>query len=135
MTRSEFVFVHCKIARGAFTEERVFYVPLFDGGEYIGACSRDYCYTRRGKPFSADEPASEEQEVQGKLLARVVRVEGDKVLVSVPDGEVVTVSADTISEAKRVFSDVPPGVGRSLWKSLISGHSGSCCERTMSLPS
>jgi hypothetical protein len=94
----------CKISRGGFTDERVFRVSLTDGDTYVGACPRQYCFTRKGAPLKRDEPERGKQ-VDGLVLARHVREDDEKsALVSVPDGEVLLVGTEQIQKDPRGHS-------------------------------
>src|SRR5438045_1522206 len=104
MPAAQLVALKCSIARGAFSDERVFTVAL-PQGEYTGIASRRYCWNERDEPLNQDEPAAG-RSIGGKVAARVVEVENGtgNALVSVPDGEVITVRADQIVQR-------PTGVG------------------------
>jgi hypothetical protein len=92
--------IECRISRGGFSDERVF--TLADG--YSGAASRQYFWTREGRPLEEGEPPIG-QVTDGFVAVRVIQVEGDnKLLVSLPDGEVIELNADALAER-------PSGVG------------------------
>ena len=57
MPAAQLVALKCSIARGAFSDERVFTVAL-PQGEYTGIASRRYCWNERDEPLNQDEPAA-----------------------------------------------------------------------------
>ena len=65
-----------------------------------------YCYTRNGQPLGLEQPIPGKT-AEGKVLARVLRPEEKAVTLSLPDGAVLTVPAEHVSEAKGVSPDVP----------------------------
>jgi hypothetical protein len=86
------VAVKCKIARSAFSDERIFTISLGPQKEYIGAASRLYCWKQTGERFGPDEPNGDAP-IQGLIAARLVDGEGDVSLVNVPDGETIEVKS------------------------------------------
>src|SRR5438552_538894 len=99
MVEPDRITIACRIARSAFSEERVFYVPLAGGGEHVGAASRQYCFTRKHQPLEEEQP-TRGKTMDGRIAAILIREEGDHCLVSLPDGEVVMVRKDQASELK-----------------------------------
>jgi len=91
------VALRCTISRGGFSDERIFRLRL-PGGDYTGIASRTYCWNDQDDPLSEGEPA-EGQTIAGKVAARVLEVRGADVLVSIPDGDVVTVRANQLIES------------------------------------
>jgi hypothetical protein len=96
MPMNDLVALACRITSGVFSSEMVFEIRLADGTVHQGVASRRYFFTTAGKPMAAHEPIGD-QEVEGLVLAQVLQKHGDRVLVSIPDGEVVTVEEDLIS--------------------------------------
>jgi hypothetical protein len=98
-TRKErnMVAVECEISRGAFSGERVFRVSLPNRGEHIGAASVNYFRKDDDSGLASDEPRPGEQ-VKGRVAARIVQKMGDRVLVYLPDGEVVHLKPNQIGE-------------------------------------
>lgn len=91
------VFLACDLSRGAFPNERVFKVGVYDGGEYIGLTPLHYCYRTDGSRLSADEPEANAS-INGKLAARLVRNGNGRADVAIPDGEIISVPRDALSE-------------------------------------
>ena len=92
MHTSQPVALDCRITRGGFSDERIFRVPQSSGDDYQGIASRRYCWGPGDRLLAENEPPSDEKWIKGKVAARVIGVRGDDVQVSVPDGEVITVS-------------------------------------------
>src|SRR5438067_1833642 len=96
MSAVNHVALPCEISRGGFSDERIFKVRILKG-EYTGVASRRYCWDQNDEPLEEDEPSTGET-IQGKVAARVLEVTSAAVLVSVPDGEVVTVNRSQLLE-------------------------------------
>lgn len=90
------VTVACKISRSAFSGERIFHLTLPGRIEHVGAASVDYFRKKNGKPLDASEPGAG-QKLDGKIVARVVEWRDDQVVASLPDGDVVTLSANQVT--------------------------------------
>ena len=89
------VALRCEISRGGFSDERVFRVAV-PQGDFFGVASRRYCWDVQDRPLPEDQPPAG-QSIQGKVAARVVDMdESDNIVVSVPDGQVITVSRDLL---------------------------------------
>jgi hypothetical protein len=108
MANSQSIALLCTISRGGFTDERVFRIQVADGSTYVGACARQYCFTRGRVPLKREQP-ERGKTIDGLVFATRVREEQDGVaLVSVPDGAVLPVKVDQIKELPKEFSpDVP----------------------------
>lgn len=92
-----FYTLPCKISRGGFSEERAVRVTQANGQIHLGAIPRHYCYKSNGEQVTEDEPATGEQ-IKGRVVARLVREEPkNQALVYLPDGEVILVNRDQIS--------------------------------------
>jgi hypothetical protein len=89
--------IKCQISRSAFSDERVFRITLADGSEHAGAASRIYFYNSDGTPLSTLEPARA-RPIDGAVSARCIKETQGKVLVSLPDGEVVEVKSKQVSQ-------------------------------------
>jgi hypothetical protein len=101
------VTIPCEIARGAFSDERIFTIALEGRAEYIGAASWRYCYGPHDTPIRPDEPPPGKS-MKGRVAARVVGEQGDgKLLLSLPDGSVVHLGRSQVRPAKEAAPDVP----------------------------
>lgn len=96
--------LHCTLAPGGFTNERVFRVKLSTGSEHVGAISSIHCWTKTGDVRGPSIAA--EQSIEGRIAARVLLKSSDTVHVSVPDGEVIEVPADQLTEYPEEPDDV-----------------------------
>ena len=95
MAVEELVAVECKISRGGFSSERQFRIALSEG-EHIGLAPVEYCYTRQGEPLGGQAP-SRATPLDGLVAARVLEQDAaGKVLIYLPDGEVVSIDAALI---------------------------------------
>lgn len=94
MRATRFVALPCIISRGGFSEERVFSLTNL---EHEGVCSRRHLWKKDGTAVEDGEPPIG-QKIDGFVAARVIEVEGDSAMVSVPDGEVVQVAIDQLIE-------------------------------------
>jgi hypothetical protein len=107
VANQERIALFCTISRGGFTDEQVFRVETAEGDTYVGACSRRYCYTK-DKRILKDEQPKRGESIEGLVLARLIREAEEGMLVTVPDGAVLLVTEDRISEVpKDVSPDVP----------------------------
>jgi len=76
---------------GGFSSERLFRIALANG-EHIGLAPVEYCYTRQGEPIG-DKAPSRATPIDGLVAARILEMEpSGKVLIYVPDGEVLRAS-------------------------------------------
>jgi hypothetical protein len=99
--------VRCTLSRGGFSEERIFRIKLPGGKMHVGAAPRQYCYHRKGLLLGPDEPAPKAQ-IDGKIVVRILREDGPgRILVYLPDGDVVPVTEDQLDHVKEVSPDVP----------------------------
>ncbi len=89
------VLFPCRISRGAFSGERVFEVNLQSGEMYTSVADRHYCMDNNKKILPKDSPA-ESQSIDGYIQAYLLPSQGDSAYISVPDGEVIPVSKDTL---------------------------------------
>ena len=107
MPQNKPIAIYSKISRSGFSAERIFEVQLEDGS-YQGAVHYRYCFACNDRPIGEDEPPRGET-MEGKVAARrITEEEGDKVLVSVPDGAVLEVNKNQIAKLpKELRFDVP----------------------------
>ena len=96
MPAAQRVALECEITRGGFSDERIFKI-LLPSGEYTSLASRQYCWDDNDEPLQEDQPAAG-RTIRGKVAARVIEVNDTGVLVSVPDGEAITVAAAQLLE-------------------------------------
>ena len=96
MPFAETFALRCQLSRGGFSSERVFRVRAVNGAQFIGVAPPEYCFTEQGKPIGPDEPAPGTS-MPGLVTARKVRTAADgTLLVSVPDGSVVSVRPELL---------------------------------------
>lgn len=94
MLTAKFQALRCTISRGGFSDERVFAIQM-DELPHIGVGSRRHFWTLAGDPLDDGEPPLD-QKVEGLVAATVVKINLGKVLVSIPDGEVITVPIEAL---------------------------------------
>src|SRR5262245_39198683 len=97
--------IECEISAGAFSQECVIEFDLATGEKHIATAPRHYCYTPKGQPLTPGQPAPG-QSIKGQVAARVIREEGEGILASIPDGEVVLVPRQRIKRIKGGAPDV-----------------------------
>lgn len=96
MRRITPVAVHCRISQGAFSDELVFEIDQPGQPEpYVGAASRQYFWNIAGVPFGEGEPAAGTQ-VRGLVAARNLKDRDSRIIVAIPDGEVIQVDKGQI---------------------------------------
>ncbi len=89
------VALPCKISAGGFSDEITFKISVSDG-EYLGTASKRYFWRENDEPIGELEVGTW---TKGKMAARVLQKEDDRhVLVSIPDGEVVSVDQARLLE-------------------------------------
>lgn len=80
------VYIHCEVSPGAFSGELEFEIVL-NGEKHHGLASRRYFLTTDFRPIGELT-----NKTPGLIQGRVLNEEqGDKILVAIPDGEVVRV--------------------------------------------
>jgi hypothetical protein len=84
-----FGHIDCKLYPSAFSGELVFQVDTTTGESYEGIAPKHYAN-------SSVQPT--QNGVDGRVKVRVLSNGGDKARVSVPDGQILTVSADKVHE-------------------------------------
>ena len=89
---STYVFVPCNLSRSGFSGERVF---EFNGIK--GVSPKKYCFGKDRREIGDDVPP-EGKVISGFILARVIdsRNHHEEVTVSLPSGDVVTLSSTMI---------------------------------------
>jgi hypothetical protein len=107
MRQTQLIAIPCKIAQGVVSDERAFEVALFEGISHSGVAPVYYFWNQDGKPLKANEPPGD-QEIRGNIAARLLARQNGTALVSIPDGAVVLVHADSITtRPTEVIIDVP----------------------------
>jgi hypothetical protein len=97
----------CRIGRTGFPDERAFTVPTENEGSHFGSGDAHYFWKADRRPLTADEPG-DDAEIDGFVAAQVLKVEGTRALVEVPDAKVIWVKADAIVvRPTEVRFDVP----------------------------
>lgn len=90
----------CTLARGGFSGERVYSIPLTDGGHRQGLCSRNDTWDER---LNVQAPMPEEgQLIDGHVHVRALSVEGPTATVLLPG------DAGTLFIPVTSLKDVPP---------------------------
>jgi hypothetical protein len=79
----------CRLYPSAFSGELVFQVDTTSGKPYEGVAPK-HCTKPEGAPSDAG--------VQGQVEVRVLENGGKEARVSAPDGEIITVPADLVSQ-------------------------------------
>lgn len=95
----DLIRVRCMMFAGAFSGEAVFCVGDDDNPEgfHIGVSSRRHLFYPSGKPVGKDELYGTQL---GRVSARVLQNDGDKILVSLPDDEVINIRPAQIVQTK-----------------------------------
>ena len=81
--------MECKVYTSVFSGEVVFHVDTKIGKTYAGVAPKHYV-EQTEQPTKAG--------VDGRVKVRVLSNGGDEARVSVPDGEILTVSADKVQQ-------------------------------------
>lgn len=84
-----FGHINCKLYPSAFSGELVFQVDTTSGSSYEGVAPKHYVETKM-PPTKAG--------VDGQVKVRVLSNGGNEARVSVPDGQILTVSADKVHD-------------------------------------
>lgn len=106
---SRLIALPCKIIRGVVSDERAFEIPLADDNSHLGVAPVHYFWDDHGGRITDDVPARDE-EIMGKVAARLLEKSNGTAIVSIPDGSVVPVKADQIvGRPSEVVFDVPVG--------------------------
>jgi hypothetical protein len=109
MRQIHLIAIPCKISPGVVSDERAFEVGLSGGGSHSGVAPVHYFWNQGDERLGANEP-SDDQEVRGKIAARLLDRQNGTALVSIPDGTAVQVRADSITaRPSEVVVDVPVG--------------------------
>ena len=86
--------IACEISRGGFSEERVFAISL-KGISHRGVASRRHLWNSDGASIEEGEPPISEI-IKGIVAARILKIVQERALVSIPDGEVITIPIDAL---------------------------------------
>jgi hypothetical protein len=109
MRQTHLIAIPCKISPGVVPDERAFEIALSGGGSHSGVAPVHYFWNQGDERLDVDEP-SDDQEIRGKVAARLLHRQNGTALVSIPDGTAVQVQADSItSRPTEVIIDVPVG--------------------------
>ena len=109
MRQNRLIAVPCRISQGVVPDERAFEVTLSNGDSHPGVAPVHYFWNQDSERLAPNEPSGD-QEVPGKVAARLLDRQNGTALVSIPDGSVVQVQADSITERPtEVIIDVPVG--------------------------
>jgi hypothetical protein len=105
---SRFKAIQCVISRGGFSDERVFTLQV--AGGYTGVASRQYFWKQDGSELGEGEPPIGDT-MDGFIAAKIIEVHAEAVLVSIPDGEVITIPSDALLERPswKAGANVPVG--------------------------
>ncbi len=104
MSDRKLVAVLCELAPGMFSTECIFSVTMANGDTYRGISPRHFCWNEAGELISEKGIA---QEAAGKVAAKILKLlEGNQVIVEVPDGELIAVRADHVQQ--RPTAIIPP---------------------------
>ncbi len=98
------VALRCKIKPGAFSGEYWFEVPCEDGMPHTGVAWTGYFRTLDGDPIT-----NLSGETDGLIAARILNKQNGRVLVSIPDGEVIYVKDDDVRPYPEPCENVPVG--------------------------
>jgi hypothetical protein len=99
MSPYKLITLHCQLARGPFSSERIIRIPEASGGRFSGVTHPDYCFSEEGEPIPLDQLRRGEW-VKGLVMARIVKEQPDgKLLVNVPDGSVFVVAPEVVGPA------------------------------------
>jgi len=82
--------IDCKLYPSAFSGEVVFHIDTTDEGSYEGVAPKHYVVNTSTQPTKAG--------VDGQVKVRVIENGGNEARVSMPDGQILTVSADKVHE-------------------------------------
>ena len=91
-------YIRCKISPGAFSGELQFEITL-NGSSHNGLASRRYFFSEGEQPIGQVTAPTD-----GLIVCRILTKENEKVLVSIPDGDVIKVKPELL------VSKEPPNV-------------------------
>jgi len=94
--------IACRISRGGFSGERIIEVSA---ANYKGLAPTQLCWNVNREPLSPDEP-DENEAIEGFVAAHLMNREGNRVLISVPDGSIFVVPEDMTFKRPEMPSDV-----------------------------
>jgi hypothetical protein len=109
MPQTRLIALPCKISQGVVSDERAFEVALSDGVAHVGVAPVYYFWNQDDQRLGPNEPG-DDQEIRGKIAARLLDRRNGTALVSIPDGSVVQVPANSITgRPTEVIIDVSVG--------------------------
>jgi hypothetical protein len=99
----------CQISRSGFPDERVFELVTADGTKHTGSGAAHYFWDSSRKPLASHSP-SDDGTIDGFVATQVLKVEADRALVEVPDGNVAWVPTEQlINRPSEINLHVPVG--------------------------
>ncbi len=110
MSQTRLIALPCRISQGVVSDERVFEITLTDPrAPYASVAPVHYFWNAHGERLRPDEPTND-TEIEGKIAARLLERQNGVALVSIPDGCVIEVKAESLQERPtEVRFDVPVG--------------------------
>lgn len=93
---SRLIALPCKIIRGVVSDERAFEIAIVDDSSHPGVAPVHYFWDDHGGRIADDVPTRDD-EIIGKVAARLLERSKGTAIVSIPDGSVVPVKADHIA--------------------------------------
>jgi hypothetical protein len=104
------IVIPCTMFVGGFSGEIGFEIKHANG-KHVGLASRRYFWKKNRKPLALEAVTDQDQ---GYITVRILPVrafeeKGDSVLVSIPDGEVVSVRRTDLQRFPEPLPNVPVG--------------------------
>lgn len=96
MSSARLIALPCKISRGIVPDERAFEVSLAGEKTHTGVAPVHYFWDQHGNAITSDSSLGD-QEIEGKIAARLLDRNNGDALVSIPDGAVVKVPSKHIT--------------------------------------
>lgn len=103
MSQSRLGAVPCRISSGVVSDERAFEITTYSGSIHVGVAPVHYFWDTDGKELNDATPADDDT-IGGLVAARVLGHHGDMKVVAIPDGSVIEVRADQVSDRPREVS-------------------------------
>jgi hypothetical protein len=109
MPWTRLVALPCEISQGIVSDERAFEIASSEGTSHLGVAPVHYFWNQNGERLDQDEPTGDQQ-IPGRIAARLLDQTNGSALVSIPDGSVIQVPVASITERPtEVVIDVPIG--------------------------
>ena len=109
MRQNRLIAIPCRIFQGVVPDERAFEVTLADGSLHSSVAPVHYFWNQDSERLGPNEPSGD-QEISGKIAGRLLDRRNGTALVAIPDGSVVQIQSDSITERPtEVIIDVPVG--------------------------